>query len=105
MRALAFSSFIFTLLAASRIASLAQTPAGQSAGARSAPTIHAAQAALGQAAYRASCASCHGANLDDGAFGPPLKGVPFIQKYGGKQRRAALHRVGDARCRRRRRAR
>ena len=51
---------------------------------RSAPTYTAAQAALGQAAYRASCASCHGDNLDDGALGPPLKGVQFIQKYGGK---------------------
>ena len=53
-------------------------------GIRSAPTYTTAQAALGQAAYRASCASCHGDNLNDGAFGPPLKGVPFIQKYGGR---------------------
>ena len=52
--------------------------------ARSAPTFTAAQAALGEAAYAASCAQCHGANLSDGAFGPPLKGVPFIQKYGGR---------------------
>jgi alcohol dehydrogenase (cytochrome c) len=52
--------------------------------ARSAPTFTAAQAALGEAAYAASCAQCHGASLSDGAFGPPLKGVPFIQKYGGR---------------------
>jgi alcohol dehydrogenase (cytochrome c) len=58
--------------------------AGQPAGARSVPGFTAAQAALGRTAYAASCASCHGANLDDGAFGPPLKGVQFIQKYGGK---------------------
>jgi len=54
------------------------------AAARTAPTYTAAQAALGATAYTASCAQCHGANLSDGAFGPPLKGVPFIQKYGGK---------------------
>jgi mono/diheme cytochrome c family protein len=48
-------------------------------GVRSAPVYTTAQAALGQAAYRASCASCHGDSLDDGAFGPPLKGVAFIQ--------------------------
>ncbi len=50
----------------------------------SAPTYTAAQASLGKAAYEQSCASCHGPNLDDGPFGPPLKGVQFIQKYGGK---------------------
>ncbi len=66
------------------MSSLAQAPAQPAAGARSAPTYTTAQAALGQAAYRASCASCHGDNLNDGAFGPPLKGVPFIQKYGGR---------------------
>ena len=49
-------------------------------GARSAPVYTTAQAALGQTAYRTSCASCHGDNLDDGAFGPALKGVAFIQK-------------------------
>ena len=70
---------------AGHVSSFAQAPAGQTAaGARSAPTFTPAQAALGQAAYRASCASCHGESLDDGAFGPPLKGVPFIQKFGGR---------------------
>ena len=73
-------------LAAWQWSSFAQAPGpGQPApGARSAPTYTAAQAALGQTAYRASCASCHGDTLDNGAFGPPLKGVPFIQKYGGR---------------------
>ncbi len=52
--------------------------------ARSAPTFTTAQASLGEAAYRASCAQCHGANLDDGALAPPLKGVAFITKYGLK---------------------
>ena len=56
---------------------LAQAP-------RSAPTYTPAQAALGKTGYDASCASCHGGNLDDGPFAPPLKGVAFITKYGGK---------------------
>jgi alcohol dehydrogenase (cytochrome c) len=76
---------LVTVVAAGQVPSFAQTPAGQAVpGVRSAPTYTTAQAALGQAAYRASCASCHGENLDDGAFGPPLKGVAFIQKYGGR---------------------
>ena len=69
--------------AAWHVSSFAQSGPAAS-GSRSAPTYTAAQAALGQSAYRTSCASCHGNTLDDGAFGPPLKGVPFIQKYGGR---------------------
>jgi alcohol dehydrogenase (cytochrome c) len=41
-----------------------------------------AQAQQGQAVYLEHCASCHGQNLDDGAFGPPLKGVDFREKWG-----------------------
>jgi alcohol dehydrogenase (cytochrome c) len=37
----------------------------------------AAQAQRGQAAYLKSCASCHGRHLNDGQFGPPVKGAPF----------------------------
>ena len=33
--------------------------------------------------YQSACAVCHGASFDDGALGTPLKGVPFMQKYGG----------------------
>jgi alcohol dehydrogenase (cytochrome c) len=51
---------------------------------QSAPTYTAAQAAAGKAAYDTSCASCHGGTLDDGALAPALKGVAFVQKYGGK---------------------
>ena len=43
------------------------------------------QANAGQAAYKQHCASCHGANLDDGEFGPPLKGVEFRSRWGGTQ--------------------
>ena len=58
-------------------------PQAQEAG-RIALTFTAAQAAQGETAYIASCAQCHGSNLSNGAFGPPLKGVSFIQKFGGK---------------------
>src|SRR6202142_666615 len=35
------------------------------------------QATRGAAAYRESCAACHGPNLDDGQFAAPLKGTSF----------------------------
>src|SRR5688572_1722321 len=60
----------------------AQQPPGGST--QSAPTYTTSQATAGKAVYDASCASCHGGNLDDGALAPPLKGVTFVQKYGGK---------------------
>jgi alcohol dehydrogenase (cytochrome c) len=44
----------------------------------------AAQAARGKAVYEQTCVACHGANLDDGPLGSPLKGPQFIRKYGGK---------------------
>jgi alcohol dehydrogenase (cytochrome c) len=47
-------------------------------------TYTAEQAARGKASYEQICVACHGPNLNDGALGPPLKGPPFIQKYGGK---------------------
>ncbi len=43
-----------------------------------------AQADQGQAAYIEHCASCHGPSLDDGAYGPPLKGNDFRQKWGSR---------------------
>jgi len=87
MRLLALASVgLFAVVTVSQVSSFAQSPpGGQTAPAvRSAPTYTTAQASLGQTAYRTSCSSCHGENLDDGAFGPPLKGVAFIQKYGGR---------------------
>src|SRR5262245_47634639 len=41
-----------------------------------------AQADQGKIAYTEHCASCHGANLDDGAYAPPLKGAEFRQRWG-----------------------
>jgi len=43
-----------------------------------------AQATQGKAVYDRNCLSCHGANLDDGEFGPPLKGVEFRLRWGAK---------------------
>ena len=48
------------------------------------PSYTDAQATQGRAAFDRSCASCHGANLDDGEFGPPLKGVDFRLRWGAK---------------------
>jgi alcohol dehydrogenase (cytochrome c) len=39
------------------------------------------QAERGETAYAEHCASCHGQNLDDGAFAPPLAGMAFRQKW------------------------
>ena len=39
------------------------------------------QADAGLAAYRQHCASCHGENLDDGPFAPPLRGIVFREKW------------------------
>src|SRR6185295_15432793 len=41
-----------------------------------------AQADQGQAVYVEHCASCHGPNMDDGEFAPPLKSVDFRVKWG-----------------------
>src|SRR4051794_37173280 len=49
-----------------------------------APAFTTAQQAAGDAAYKESCASCHGKNLDDGEFGPPLKGVEFRSAWFGR---------------------
>src|ERR1700683_305416 len=43
----------------------------------SAVSLTAAQANRGKAVYDDNCASCHGGNLDDGQFGPPLRGSAF----------------------------
>src|SRR6266487_4297842 len=43
-----------------------------------------AQANQGKTAYSQNCAGCHGQNLDDGEFAPPLKGASFSQQWGGK---------------------
>ena len=49
-----------------------------------APSFSADQRNAGEAIYKQSCASCHGANLDDGEFAPPLRGVDFRASWFGQ---------------------
>src|SRR5580698_9258096 len=44
----------------------------------------AGQSAEGKTAYDRACLQCHGRYLDDGQFGPPLRGTAFSQKWGGQ---------------------
>ena len=46
--------------------------------------LTAAQAAEGKTAYDGACRQCHGRDLDDGDFAPPLRGSVFLRKWGGK---------------------
>lgn len=38
----------------------------------------------GKAAYAHNCAMCHGAGMEAGEFGPPLKGQSFLDRWGGR---------------------
>ena len=49
-----------------------------------APAFTAAQQTAGDAVYKERCESCHGKNLDDGEFGPPLKGAEFRSAWFGR---------------------
>ena len=60
--------------------------AASAAGAQEPPrrepaTYTAEQADAGFAAYAQHCASCHGENLDDGPFAPPLRGSAFREAW------------------------
>lgn len=48
------------------------------------PAFTAAQAESGATEYQRSCSLCHGTNLDDGQFGPPLSGQMFRQRWAGR---------------------
>jgi mono/diheme cytochrome c family protein len=48
------------------------------------PGFTAEQAKRGQAFYVGACAMCHGDNLDDGQFAPPLKGVSHKESWNGR---------------------
>lgn len=48
------------------------------------PGFTADQAKRGQEFYVGACAQCHGDNLDDGQFAPPLKGAPHTAYWSGK---------------------
>lgn len=44
----------------------------------------AAQATQGEADYRQHCASCHGQDLEGNQMAVPLRGAPFVQRWGGQ---------------------
>jgi mono/diheme cytochrome c family protein len=48
------------------------------------PGFTAEQAKRGAEFYDGTCTMCHGAALDDGQFGPPLKGQPHAAYWKGK---------------------
>jgi mono/diheme cytochrome c family protein len=48
------------------------------------PGFTADQAARGAQLYAGSCALCHGDNLDDGQFAPPLKGADHAAYWRGR---------------------
>src|SRR6202522_2645845 len=86
-RAAAWCGAVAVLIAVGSPAKLhAQAPAGPGRDAE--PPAEAlftsAQAVAGKAAYAQNCASCHGASVDDGNSGPPLRGASFLGKYAGK---------------------
>jgi mono/diheme cytochrome c family protein len=65
------------------VAALLCILASPTAGAQTAVTYTAAQAARGQANYEHSCQICHGSSLDNGDFGgAPLRGSWFKEHWG-----------------------
>ncbi len=72
---------------------VAHYPRGLRAQSLSLPTYTSGQAALGKQTYDGACAACHGGNLDDGEFAPPLKGVDFRLRWGGKPVEALFNEV------------
>jgi alcohol dehydrogenase (cytochrome c) len=52
--------------------------------AQSAIGLSGAQSDQGRAVYAQSCARCHGAQLEDGEFGPPLRGPAFTDHWAGR---------------------
>lgn len=58
-------------------ATTAQAPARDTA------TFTTEQADRGRVTYDERCASCHGVTLEDGDFGPPLRGAAFDRRWGG----------------------
>jgi alcohol dehydrogenase (cytochrome c) len=83
-RAMKRSRLLLLTMAGIGLSGAAYLSGALSAQSLATPNFTAAQAAQGRAAYERSCASCHGTNLDDGEFAPPLKGVEFRLRFGGK---------------------
>ena len=86
VRRLAFSSLcgVAAAGAALYVSGVPRLAFAQAVQSLTSPTYTAVQSAQGKAAFTQSCASCHGSNLDGGEAGGPLKGVEFLQRWGGK---------------------
>jgi alcohol dehydrogenase (cytochrome c) len=54
----------------------------------SAVGLTAEQASRGKAVYDDNCGNCHGANLDNGEFGPPLRGPAFKMHWASQSANA-----------------
>lgn len=76
--------FLVAIVAAGALAVALRPSRYLGAQALNSPTFTVAQAAVGKDAYAQHCSSCHGGNVDDGQFAPPLKGVEFRQRWGGQ---------------------
>lgn len=59
------------------------------------PTYSAEQSVAGKVEYDKSCATCHGADLDNGPFGPVLRGDEFLTRWGGKSVQSVMDYVTD----------
>ena len=66
-----------------------------SAAALETPSYSAAQATAGKTTYERQCVACHGAGLDDGEFGPMLRGDEFLLRWAGKSVEEFFHYVSD----------
>src|SRR6185503_1678725 len=42
------------------------------------------EVAVGRTSYAQNCAACHGSDMTNGEFAPPLKGPGFLGKWGGQ---------------------
>jgi alcohol dehydrogenase (cytochrome c) len=80
---------VLTLCAAAAI-----FPTSLTAQPRINPSYTREQAAKGKSVYAMECASCHGANLDDGEFAPPLRGAEFRQRWGRQTAEAIFTYMG-----------
>ena len=72
------------VLGAASVAIASQIAGGLGAQQLVGPSYTAAQRDAGAATYKQNCASCHGANLDDGSFGPALRGTEFRATWFGR---------------------
>ena len=57
---------------------------GLSSAQQTSPGYTTEQATAGKEVYDAQCVLCHGEQLEGAEFGPPLKGNPFLAKWGNK---------------------